>query len=85
MTTLTEMGVLADLQERMVKAKSELDALANRHAAMHNMNEYVRVSGKSEGIGVALTYLDEVARGFGIEDRKQVVAIMEAHVHDAEA
>ena len=59
---LTEMGVLADLQERLVKAKAELDKMANGHAAMHNMSEYGRISGKSEGVGLALSYLDEVVR-----------------------
>lgn len=53
---------VADLRERMIKAREEIDALAQKSAARHNESEYGRLCGKREGIGLCLSYLDEMER-----------------------
>jgi hypothetical protein len=54
--------VLADLQNRMVKAAVEIDKLCDRAAFLHNTTEFSRLDGKRQGVRLCLSYLDEVVR-----------------------
>lgn len=51
--------VLADLRERLVKADAEIKALA---ADSDGPGRIARLQGKSQGVRLALSYLDEVSR-----------------------
>ena len=56
------MGIMAEMQDRLVRAAANLDDLCNKAAALHNTSEYSRLSGKREGVNLALSYLDEAVR-----------------------
>lgn len=51
---------LGDLQERLTAAKDELSDMAD---ASPGKTESARLAGKAEGVGLALSYLDEYFRG----------------------
>lgn len=48
---------MSELEDRLQRASDEIGRLCNKAAAMHNMTEYARLSGKREGIELALSYL----------------------------
>lgn len=52
-------AVLSDLRERLVKADAEIKALA---ADSDGPGRIARLQGKSQGVRLALSYLDEVSR-----------------------
>lgn len=45
------------MKERLERALRELEGLAQKAASLHNTYEYARLSGKIEGVKLALDYL----------------------------
>lgn len=54
--------LLTDLRERLCRAGDELEGLAQRSAASHAVTEYGRITGKQEGVKLAVSYVDEYLR-----------------------
>jgi hypothetical protein len=52
---------LRDLRDRLVKARQELINIRDREA-FHTDEDRSRLSGKVEGVGLALSYVDEILR-----------------------
>src|SRR4051812_1474740 len=50
---------LTDLRARMLRARDDLLAMRGVMPTAHNVDEYNRLTGKTEGVSLALSYLDE--------------------------